>query len=168
MKAGLPWPSAGLESPRPCPKRHAGHCVWSHLIYRLICEIISCAASRGGQHNRTRVGVVRVRHLGHLIDDYMAHFHAETLPAMPRVARIVGPGLAHHIRRCRNNRQDVLLGRVGSRVPKATNRPHAPRGQRRYDRCEPLTNPTNDEWSATSICPHPCPSGPEGPPDLRL
>ncbi len=27
-------------------------------------------------------------------------------------------------------------------------------GKRRYDRCEPLTNPTNDEGSAMSVFPH--------------
>ncbi len=42
------------------------------------------------------------------------------------------------------------------------------RKQRRYDWCEPLTNPTNDEESAMSICPHPCPSDPTGPPDRCL
>ena len=41
-------------------------------------------------------------------------------------------------------------------------------GKRRYDRCEPLTNPTNDEGPAMSICPHPCPSGPTGPPGVGL
>ena len=37
-----------------------------------------------------------------------------------------------------------------------------------YDRCKPLTNATNDKGSAMSICPHPCPSGPTGPPGRRL
>ncbi len=31
---------------------------------------------------------------------------------------------------------------------------------------QPLTNPTHDEGSAMSICPHPGPSGPTGPPGL--
>ena len=38
-------------------------------------------------------------------------------------------------------------------------------GQRRYDRCEPLTNPTSDEGSAMLICPNRRPSGPAQPPE---
>lgn len=57
-----------------CP---AGHWVWSHLIYRLIREIMNCIASRGRQHNRIRACVVRGRHVRHLIDGYMEHCHAE-------------------------------------------------------------------------------------------
>ena len=41
-------------------------------------------------------------------------------------------------------------------------------GQRQYGRCEPLTNPTHDEGSVMSICPHPCPSGPTEPASRRL
>ena len=37
--------------------------------------------------------------------------------------------------------------------------------QRRYDRCEPLTNLTNDERSAKSICPNRRPSSPAQPPE---
>ena len=83
-------------------------------------------------------------------------------PGAPPGIKIGDRVICHHYAGCGvcENCAMGYCGCVGS--------PRCRQGQHRYDRCEPFTNPTNDEESAMSICPNRRPSGPAQPPGRRL